>query len=147
MNYRAFMHHLTSVPSQTHTPTSAAATTTTVNGLHPSSLWGQALSQVDMICHAHLPELQIGDWLMFDDMGAYTLALLSPFNGFVWPHIYYYASLLCSSPCTLYTQRKRGEGSYNRILHFLPCTYASLPFHWIAMNADAFCVIPVYQFF
>jgi ornithine decarboxylase len=29
-----------------------------------------------------LPEMSVGDWLVFDDMGAYTTALASNFNGF-----------------------------------------------------------------
>ena len=36
-----------------------------------------------------MPELAVGDWLYFDDMGAYTVSAFSSFNGFLRPKIYY----------------------------------------------------------
>ena len=36
-----------------------------------------------------LPELDVGDWLYFDHMGAYTMAAASNFNGFANPDIFY----------------------------------------------------------
>jgi len=40
-----------------------------------------------------LPELEVGEWLYFKDMGAYTVAAASPFNGFkACPTIYYVQS-------------------------------------------------------
>lgn len=35
-----------------------------------------------------LPELKIGDWLIFEDMGAYTLPVASHFNGFPIPKVH-----------------------------------------------------------
>lgn len=32
-----------------------------------------------------LPEIQIGDWLIWKDMGAYSIALATTFNGFPIP--------------------------------------------------------------
>lgn len=32
-----------------------------------------------------LPELQIGDWLIWKDMGAYSIAVATTFNGFPIP--------------------------------------------------------------
>lgn len=37
-----------------------------------------------------MPELEIGDWIYFDNMGAYTISAYSPFNGFAKPTSYYY---------------------------------------------------------
>jgi len=37
-----------------------------------------------------LPELDQGDWLYFDNMGAYTVSASSSFNGFLRPKTYYY---------------------------------------------------------
>ena len=37
-----------------------------------------------------MPELEVGDWLYFDNMGAYSLCAFSSFNGFNRPPSYYY---------------------------------------------------------
>ena len=39
-----------------------------------------------------LPELNVGDWLYYVDMGAYTVCAQSPFNGFSRPKAYYYCT-------------------------------------------------------
>uniref|UniRef100_A0A674JN98 Antizyme inhibitor 2 n=1 Tax=Terrapene triunguis TaxID=2587831 RepID=A0A674JN98_9SAUR len=39
-----------------------------------------------------LPELQVGDWLTFENMGAYTIAASSSFNGYQQPQINYVMS-------------------------------------------------------
>jgi len=36
-----------------------------------------------------LPKLEVGDWLVFRNMGAYTVAAASNFNGFSKPHTRY----------------------------------------------------------
>ncbi len=39
-----------------------------------------------------LPDaLQVGDWLAFDNMGAYTICAASQFNGFETSHVVYTA--------------------------------------------------------
>lgn len=58
--------------------------------LHNSSLWGPTCDGLDRIAeHLQLPELQVGDWLLFDNMGAYTVAASSTFNGFQQSRIHY----------------------------------------------------------
>lgn len=37
-----------------------------------------------------LPELGLGDYVIFEDMGAYTIPIASPFNGFPTPKVEYY---------------------------------------------------------
>jgi len=39
-----------------------------------------------------LPKLDMGDWLLFRNMGAYTLVASGTFNGFPVPKIYFVAS-------------------------------------------------------
>ena len=56
---------------------------------HQSILWGYCLASLDKIKECELPELEEGDWIYFDNMGAYSLVLSTPFNGFERPHIYY----------------------------------------------------------
>ncbi|KAI8322299.1 ornithine decarboxylase [Martensiomyces pterosporus] len=51
--------------------------------LFESSIWGPTCDSIDCIMSSGLlPELQIGDWLIFDGMGAYTICAASRFNGF-----------------------------------------------------------------
>ncbi|XP_040280530.1 antizyme inhibitor 2 [Bufo bufo] len=58
--------------------------------LYSSSLWGPTCDGLDQIAeHLQLPELQVGDWLLFDNMGAYTVAASSTFNGFQQTCIHY----------------------------------------------------------
>uniref|UniRef100_A0A182S5Q7 Orn/DAP/Arg decarboxylase 2 C-terminal domain-containing protein n=1 Tax=Anopheles maculatus TaxID=74869 RepID=A0A182S5Q7_9DIPT len=53
---------------------------------HPSSLWGPSCDSADIVCERlELPELEIGDFLVFPDMGAYGVTLASCFNGFPIP--------------------------------------------------------------
>ena len=52
-----------------------------------------------------MPVLDVGEWIFFENMGSYTISLLSSFCGFPRPSIYYYvkhdyrysAELLCYS--------------------------------------------------
>jgi ornithine decarboxylase len=59
-------------------------------GEHPSSVWGQTCDGFDVVLpKVNLPALNIGDWLCFENMGAYTVAAGSTFNGFPKPGIEY----------------------------------------------------------
>jgi len=55
-----------------------------------SCLFGPTCDSIDVICKdIELPELEIGDWLYFMNMGAYTVASASSFNGFKPPNACY----------------------------------------------------------
>jgi len=57
--------------------------------LHSSSIWGPTCDGLDQVIdETLLPELHVGDWLVFEDMGAYTLPVASPFNGFPVPKVH-----------------------------------------------------------
>eukprot|EP01132_Coremiostelium_polycephalum_P010254 gene10254-12578_t len=59
----------------------------------PCTLFGPTCDSIDVIARdIQIPELKIGDWLYFAEMGAYTVASASSFNGFCPPPIYYYCS-------------------------------------------------------
>jgi len=59
-----------------------------------SCLFGPTCDSIDVICQdVMLPELQIGDWLYFTDMGAYTIASASTFNGFEKTEVKYFIYL------------------------------------------------------
>uniref|UniRef100_A0A8C4WEH4 Antizyme inhibitor 2 n=1 Tax=Gopherus evgoodei TaxID=1825980 RepID=A0A8C4WEH4_9SAUR len=61
--------------------------------LFSSSLRGPPCDGKDCIADGlELPELQVGDWLTFENMGAYTIAASSSFNGYQLPQIKYIMS-------------------------------------------------------
>jgi ornithine decarboxylase len=52
-------------------------------------IFGRTCDSVDVIAHAtDMEELEVGDWLWFPSMGAYTRATASEFNGFPAPEIF-----------------------------------------------------------
>ncbi|XP_073962708.1 ornithine decarboxylase 1-like [Choristoneura fumiferana] len=54
----------------------------------PCSIWGPTCDGLDCVLPAaSLPPLQVGTWLLFKDMGAYTLPAGSNFNGFPLPRV------------------------------------------------------------
>lgn len=60
--------------------------------LHRASIWGPTCDGIDCIStKSWLPEMNIGQWLIFEDMGAYTCAAASTFNGFSPPYMVYVA--------------------------------------------------------
>jgi len=57
---------------------------------YETSLWGPTCDSMDCISRKEsLPELNIGDWIYFENMGAYTLAAASTFNGIPKANLYY----------------------------------------------------------
>jgi len=58
---------------------------------HKCTIFGPTCDSMDCIAKdICLPELQVGEWLYFKNMGAYTVAAASPFNGFKsCPTMYY----------------------------------------------------------
>ena len=53
--------------------------------LYPSTVWGPTCCATDRVTDLNLPELNISDWLFFRNMGDYTEALATRFNGFCRP--------------------------------------------------------------
>lgn len=54
-----------------------------------SSIWGPTCDGLDVVVEdTVLPVLNIGDWILFENMGAYTFAAASSFNGFPIPIIF-----------------------------------------------------------
>ena len=53
-------------------------------------MWGPTCDGLDCVLPSvSLPNINIGDWLYFHNMGAYTLAAGSTFNGMPRPRVYY----------------------------------------------------------
>lgn len=59
--------------------------------LHKCTIFGPTCDSMDCIGKdILLPELKVGEWLYFRNMGAYTMAAASPFNGFKSHQTTYY---------------------------------------------------------
>lgn len=54
---------------------------------HESILFGRTCDSLDVIARGQMEELEVGDWLYFPLMGAYTSATASEFNGFPKPDV------------------------------------------------------------
>lgn len=51
--------------------------------LRPSVMWGPTCDSIDCIKRDFMfPELEIGEWVVFENMGAYTFCVATSFNGF-----------------------------------------------------------------
>lgn len=58
---------------------------------YSSSLWGPTCDGLDCILQqSQMPRLDVGDWVYFQNMGAYTLAAGSTFNGMPRPKVFYF---------------------------------------------------------
>jgi len=77
-----------------HTPVRALSLKKSPNApVYQSSVWGPTCDSMDMIMEkTYLPEMEVGDWLYFEDMGAYTTSAASCFNGFQKPSNHYIIS-------------------------------------------------------
>ena len=55
----------------------------------PSSIWGPTCDGLDQVVeNVMLQDMELGDWIIFENMGAYTLPVASPFNGFPIPKVH-----------------------------------------------------------
>jgi len=56
-----------------------------------TTIWGPTCDSMDCIKRdVVLPEMHIGEWVLFKEMGAYTICAGSQFNGFNLPALQYY---------------------------------------------------------
>ncbi|TRZ02660.1 hypothetical protein DNTS_024396 [Danionella cerebrum] len=75
--------------------------------LFPCKIWGPSCDSQDQIVeHCSLPDLQLGDWILFENMGAYTVTLSTTFNGFQKTEIHY----IMSRTAWQYMQQVRAQG-------------------------------------
>jgi len=60
------------------------------NQLQLTTFFGPTCDSLDVVAkRIQFPDMDIGDWIYFNDMGAYTLTAASNFNGFESPSVYY----------------------------------------------------------
>ena len=55
----------------------------------PGVLFGRTCDSLDVIAKGPMERLEVGDWLYFPFMGAYTNSTASEFNGFPKPHLFH----------------------------------------------------------
>ncbi|XP_045927134.1 ornithine decarboxylase-like [Micropterus dolomieu] len=54
-----------------------------------SVIWGPTCDCIDKVTDSYwIPELHVGDWLLIDNMGAYSVSVSTDFNSFERAHIY-----------------------------------------------------------
>uniref|UniRef100_A0A8C6RG92 Ornithine decarboxylase n=1 Tax=Nannospalax galili TaxID=1026970 RepID=A0A8C6RG92_NANGA len=64
-----------------------------VEKYYSSSIWGTACDGLEWIVECcNLSEMHVGDWILFENMGAHMVAAASTFKGFQRPTIYYVMS-------------------------------------------------------
>jgi len=62
--------------------------------LFGSTVFGPTCDSIDVIARSVLlPKLEVGDWMYFQNMGAYTMAAASSFNGFDPSEVFYVCSV------------------------------------------------------
>ena len=62
--------------------------------VHPTIIWGRACDPKDVIVrNREMPELSVGDWIVFEDFGAYRAAGACGFNGFPCHPVYGFISV------------------------------------------------------
>lgn len=62
--------------------------------LYASTVFGPTCDSIDVIARSVLlPKLKVGDWMYFQNMGAYTMAAASSFNGFSPSEKFYVCSV------------------------------------------------------
>lgn len=76
-------------------PSTGQVKFTTIDSMDQStfvncSIWGPTCDSMDCLTNGlKMPELNFGDWLIFQNMGAYTLVAASKFNGMNKPRVFY----------------------------------------------------------
>lgn len=62
--------------------------------LYATTVFGPTCDSIDVVARSVLlPKMKVGDWLYFQNMGAYTMAASSSFNGFVPSEKFYTCSV------------------------------------------------------
>ena len=58
----------------------------------PVYLWGPiaAADKIGMASTASLPELEVGEWVYYENAGAYSMSMWMPFMGMAKPKVHYF---------------------------------------------------------
>ncbi|XP_013929719.1 PREDICTED: antizyme inhibitor 2-like [Thamnophis sirtalis] len=106
--------------------------------LHNSSFWGPTGDELDRIADGlELPELQVGDWLIFENMGAHSVLASSSFQGSPPTPIHYAMSRVAWEAVQLLQGKSLYLEEEDR-----ESTCAPLSCGWEI--TDTLCVVPVF---
>uniref|UniRef100_A0AAX7UXF9 Orn/DAP/Arg decarboxylase 2 N-terminal domain-containing protein n=1 Tax=Astatotilapia calliptera TaxID=8154 RepID=A0AAX7UXF9_ASTCA len=76
-----------------------------------SVIWGPTCDSIDKITESYwIPELYVGDWLLVDNMGAYTVSVTTDFNSFEKAHIYTVVTAETWHTCVCISSKKKMVG-------------------------------------
>lgn len=80
-----------------------------------SSVWGPTCDGLDCILEqTMLPQLEVGDYILFQDMGAYTMCAASNFNGMASPKVHH-TFLRESRSCMFPSSAEKNFGEYSTL--------------------------------
>ncbi|XP_068241472.1 ornithine decarboxylase 1-like [Palaemon carinicauda] len=98
----------------------------------PCSIWGPTCDGLDqVVSDIKLPRLDCGDWIVWHDMGAYTLVAAGTFNGFPLPKVH----VAIPHHTWLYLEEYLGAN-----LNFCPVDGASVQSNYLdSILTPAFC--------
>ncbi|KAL3177176.1 hypothetical protein MRX96_009871 [Rhipicephalus microplus] len=81
-----------------------------------TTIWGATCHPWDVIvARSHFFAVSDGEWLVFDNMGAYTLVSASGFNGFGFPRVHYITSAACLRLVEFTVDATRVQSGYGHI--------------------------------
>lgn len=98
----------------------------TAQKLYWTTLWGPTCDGLDKVVEKdRMPLITEGDWIVFENMGAYTLAAGSEFNGMPRPQVFYYItgsvnSMLLTSLVTINKQHSIVDRSASQDISHQP---------------------------
>ncbi|XP_034747970.1 antizyme inhibitor 1b [Etheostoma cragini] len=91
------------------------------DGVYPSSLWGPSLDQLDQVVErCLLPELSVGDWLCFSNMGVCGLEEFTCLSGSPQLPVYYTVST-----CDWYEMQEAGVALDSAMKNFSMVQYSA----------------------
>jgi ornithine decarboxylase len=91
------------------------------------TLFGRTCDSLDMIARcSSMEELEVGDWLRFPRMGAYTRATASEFNGFPTPEIMYLHDVECAAYEEEDSEFRLNKGQIGHIQYHEPISLPSV---------------------
>jgi len=79
--------HFSCIPFDHQTPAFIRVSEDIPRNKAEGTIFGRTCDSLDVIAKGEMEELEVGDWLYFPLMGAYTSATASEFNGFPKPEI------------------------------------------------------------